>query len=467
MTGFKDPGLVYVQELGFRTARNQRAAEANLQRRVGMKKARECLDWLRARPVSSHNERMNEMKALYSKKNEALDLSLAISEMFDADYIRKMCNHIAEHIECFGKTILDVGCDNGIITCFIARLCPEARITGIDRCEESICSARQLAQKLGVSNVEFVRASIESYSGGQFDTVLESRVIQENISDPEISVFDTFYNISLQYKNVVAPYMRSLLQHVKENGHIILGHLGDFIPSNMGDLLYLSEMQIEPVDNRVLYFSCMGVQQSIQVLNWKNTTYTKCQIPDQLSEELQTINNSSFLNPYLKDNHFLARLIFVSEMEDANVQLNDGLYFGWNANLLFEENAGTLICGYHIYLKDQDKPNMYSLWNNAKDKTAVFYFGASHMFSDKQDFPQCWANMDISVCEEKQQIIRKMIMNSAEVGLIEKICALSVDQDGHIVEKVISLDEVKGEDETPYHDLQSSGGLADFLKDNL
>ena len=33
----------------------------------------------------------------------------------------------------FGKHILDIGCDNSIVSCFIARVLPEAEVTAIDR----------------------------------------------------------------------------------------------------------------------------------------------------------------------------------------------------------------------------------------------------------------------------------------------------------------------------------------------
>lgn len=54
-----------------------------------------------------------------------------------------------------GKKILDLGCDNGITTCFIANLYPNSEIIGVDKCKKGIKCAEEIAQKLGVKNVKF------------------------------------------------------------------------------------------------------------------------------------------------------------------------------------------------------------------------------------------------------------------------------------------------------------------------
>ena len=54
-----------------------------------------------------------------------------------------------------GKKILDLGCDNGITTCFVANLYPNSEIIGVDKCKKGIKCAEEIAQKLGVKNVKF------------------------------------------------------------------------------------------------------------------------------------------------------------------------------------------------------------------------------------------------------------------------------------------------------------------------
>ena len=54
-----------------------------------------------------------------------------------------------------GKKVLDLGCDNGITTCFVANLYPNSEIIGVDKCKKGIKCAEEIAQKLGVKNVKF------------------------------------------------------------------------------------------------------------------------------------------------------------------------------------------------------------------------------------------------------------------------------------------------------------------------
>lgn len=54
--------------------------------------------------------------------------------------------------------IVDAGCGNGVISCYLAKLFPESKVFGFDISDAAIECAVQLAQKLDVKNVEFVTA---------------------------------------------------------------------------------------------------------------------------------------------------------------------------------------------------------------------------------------------------------------------------------------------------------------------
>lgn len=53
------------------------------------------------------------------------------------------------------RTILDAGCGNGILTCYLARLYPEAKVLGVDINEFAVKHAQTLAEKLNLTNVQF------------------------------------------------------------------------------------------------------------------------------------------------------------------------------------------------------------------------------------------------------------------------------------------------------------------------
>ena len=81
---------------------------------------------------------------LYEAKNASLDLSLDIASRFDGDFSRKYLKWFLG--EGFGapKSILDIGCESGLLTCFYASVYPDAEVLGIDRCMTAIARAEEL-----------------------------------------------------------------------------------------------------------------------------------------------------------------------------------------------------------------------------------------------------------------------------------------------------------------------------------
>ena len=62
-------------------------------------------------------------------------------------------------------TIVDVGCDNGVLTCFYALLFPESIVVGVDLHAEAVKCGTKLARMLKLVNVQFEQASIGEFVG--------------------------------------------------------------------------------------------------------------------------------------------------------------------------------------------------------------------------------------------------------------------------------------------------------------
>lgn len=124
------------------------------------------------------------MPEIYDLKNQSLNLSLDISRGA-CDLHIKYFHWFIKSLDQPPKRILDIGCDNGIITCFYAMLFPKAEVIGIDLCENGINCALQLAKQLRLSNVTFKNIGLieagELYPVGSFDLVTSVTTMKEII----------------------------------------------------------------------------------------------------------------------------------------------------------------------------------------------------------------------------------------------------------------------------------------------
>lgn len=77
-----------------------------------------------------------------------------------------------------GKWILDAGCGTGHRLLAVARRYPEARFVGLDMTGASIETARALARKHGLDNVQFQQGDLVEFRSTQpFDVIMSSGVI--------------------------------------------------------------------------------------------------------------------------------------------------------------------------------------------------------------------------------------------------------------------------------------------------
>ena len=101
---------------------------------------------------------------VYNAKNKYLSLAKVINGNFDYSHYMTSLQWISDHSDLFGKTILDVGCDIGITSCFIALLVPDSKVVGIDTSENGVRCAWDLAKELNLKNVSFECINLNSIS---------------------------------------------------------------------------------------------------------------------------------------------------------------------------------------------------------------------------------------------------------------------------------------------------------------
>ena len=77
-----------------------------------------------------------------------------INGFWNEDYFTKVILPLL-NLKAGGK-VLDVGAGNGALTLLLARHCPDVHFTGVDITSRLVEDAKQLSQKLGIQNVEFM-----------------------------------------------------------------------------------------------------------------------------------------------------------------------------------------------------------------------------------------------------------------------------------------------------------------------
>jgi SAM-dependent methyltransferase len=100
------------------------------------------------------------------------------------DYYQVVGLTVAERIGS-PRCVLDVGCGIGVLTTFYAQQYPCSVFLGIDRSPASITAAQRKADELGLANVRFSVADLDSTTvPGPFDLIIATHVLLQSERDP-------------------------------------------------------------------------------------------------------------------------------------------------------------------------------------------------------------------------------------------------------------------------------------------
>lgn len=140
-----------------------------------------------AHAISAREE--GEEANVYPLKNATLALSIDVTSQYYNQMYTKFLNWFRREKFPEPTHLLDVGCDNGILTCFYASLHPRAEVVGIDKCQQGIACARELAHRLQLANVRFEVCDLQSLEGAfperSFDLIMSTAVFHEVPEFPE------------------------------------------------------------------------------------------------------------------------------------------------------------------------------------------------------------------------------------------------------------------------------------------
>lgn len=250
----KDIGLEFLQRIHFQRRQGSNAIYDELQKRYGEKKTEKFFnDWFSIKDATPQ---------FYDLKNKNIDVSTIISENFDSGILRQFCNYLYEHKDYIKGEVLDVGCESGYMTAFLAMYFPETRITAIDRSENAVNVAKERIKKFGITNVQFKTTDIRDIDE-QYDTVISMRTLMENIATSIIDN-DIFQGAEFLYqfrrnREEVQQYADTVLNVLKNGGHFISIERLQLSSLEYGWLSALNASNCAYLQNTFRHIDCMEV----------------------------------------------------------------------------------------------------------------------------------------------------------------------------------------------------------------
>lgn len=123
---------------------------------------------------------LHRQEELVDYWNQSLQMSLLAASFYDRVFFRRAMEYLLGHGPLWSGDIFDMGCGNGILTCFLALRHPDSAFTGLEISSNALSVAKELAGKLAVENVEFSKRDV--LGRGKCDTLLSCRTAHENVA---------------------------------------------------------------------------------------------------------------------------------------------------------------------------------------------------------------------------------------------------------------------------------------------
>lgn len=123
---------------------------------------------------------LHRQEELVDYWNQSLRMSLLAASFYDRVFFRRAMEYLLEHGSLWSGDIFDIGCGNGILTCFLALQHPDSAVTGLEISSNAMSVAGELARELAVENVDFMKK--DALGQRKCDTLLSCRTAHENVA---------------------------------------------------------------------------------------------------------------------------------------------------------------------------------------------------------------------------------------------------------------------------------------------
>ena len=187
--------------------------------------------------------------------NQSLQMSFLATSFYDRVFFGRVMEYLVRFESFFAGDILDMGCGNGVLTCFLAMRYPDSFVTGLDFSANAIYVAKELAEKLQIENVDFADPGV--WGRRKCGTLFSCRTAHENVAwIPLLEESKASLHTADEQEKRHRQYAEELSALVKPKGYLISVERYRADDAYAGLIRALGSVGFDQVKGTHMEFSC-------------------------------------------------------------------------------------------------------------------------------------------------------------------------------------------------------------------
>lgn len=253
----------FMKRLDLKYFKNTKDFVADLMYKTDKEYTTEVATFLNSRALGQNSDN----DSFYRLKNKTLAGSLCVSAAFDSGVFRHIGNMLVDNSDLLCGTVLDIGCDCGIVTCFMASENPDTKFIGVDKNELAVNNAKELAESLGLKNVEFVTADVYDFALEEKANAVTSFRCLLDIAQKQtkgVSVIGERGEREARYAEAFSPLAKAVCDNLSDGGTVISVERYTALYGWLGWMSALSDNGANPLSDKCALMTAQDISNTIE-----------------------------------------------------------------------------------------------------------------------------------------------------------------------------------------------------------
>lgn len=253
----------FMKRLDLKYFKNTKDFVADLMYKTNKEYTTEVATFLNSRALGQNSDN----DSFYRLKNKTLAGSLCVSAAFDSGVFRHIGNMLVDNSDLLCGTVLDIGCDCGIVTCFMASENPDTKFIGVDKNELAVNNAKELAESLGLENVEFVTSDVYDFALEEKANAVTSFRCLLDIAQTQtkgVSVIGERGEREARYAEAFSPLAKAVCDNLTHGGTVISVERYTALYGWLGWMSALSNNGVNPLSDKCALMTAQDISSTIE-----------------------------------------------------------------------------------------------------------------------------------------------------------------------------------------------------------